>query len=112
MLHRKVFSCLNKPLLTSLVDIAGRQGQGKGTKRGLDDDTVEDDIVADVKIRLPANLKKQLIADWENITRKQMIVPLDTTSGHPTATVTKILSEYTASKASSITDDIISTASI
>lgn len=61
-----------------------------------DDDTVHDDTQQhnEVKIKIPANLKKQLIVDWENVTRKQCIVPIP----HTIKTVTEILDEFAASK--------------
>jgi mortality factor 4-like protein 1 len=48
----------------------------------------------EVKIKIPANLKKQLIVDWENVTRKQLIVPVP----HSVKTVSDILDEFAASK--------------
>lgn len=46
-----------------------------------------------MKINIPGVLKKHLINDWENITRKQCIVPLPRTPN-----VTTILKEWEDSK--------------
>lgn len=76
----------------------GAGSKRKSTAIAVDDDTVHDDSGAvvqnEVKIKIPANLKKQLIVDWENVTRKQCIVPLP----HPIKTVSQILDEFAASK--------------
>lgn len=51
-----------------------------GVESFVDDDTVDSEsqqlALRELKIKFPGQLKKQLITDWENITREQMLVPL------------------------------------
>jgi mortality factor 4-like protein 1 len=61
------------------VDIVS---EGVKKRKILADDSTVQHIVADeetldkINIKLPGLLKKQLIIDWENITRNQLLVPL------------------------------------
>jgi len=62
-----------------------------------EDDTVESDDARqdqkEVKIKIPPNLKRLLITDWENITRHQKLVPLPRSP-----TVNVILEEFLKAK--------------
>lgn len=75
---------------------AGTKGAA-GNKRRLDDDeTIDDsDLGNEIKIKLPASLKKQLIVDWENITRKQLIVDVPV---KPELNVANMLQQFVESK--------------
>ena len=61
----------------------GKSGK-KGSKRKLgdDDDTLSDEVsvggagASEVRLRIPGYLKKQLIADWEAVTRNHRLVTL------------------------------------
>jgi len=70
-----------------------QNGKGKKKKRKLEGDntvdldssssssssstsTASSSSSSDPKLRVPGILKKQLVTDWENITRKQQLVPL------------------------------------
>jgi len=84
--------------------------EGKGKKRSKkdgDDEDEEDDAVdeetvepdetrverKEIKIKIPGALKKQLITDWENITKNQKLVPLPRDPS-----VNLILEEFVKSK--------------
>jgi len=85
--------------------------EGKGKKRSKkdgdgeedeDDDAVDEETVEpdetrverkEIKIKIPGALKKQLITDWENITKNQKLVPLPREPS-----VNLILEEFVKSK--------------
>lgn len=63
---------------------------GRGTKRGREStDQDEVDRRPEIKLTIPDVLKVQLVDDWENVTRKEQLVPLPRTPN-----VCAILKEY------------------
>ena len=73
---------------------AGRKGTpnagGRGTKRSRES-TDQDELERrpEIKLTIPDVLKVQLVDDWENITRKEQLVPLPRNPN-----VREILKEY------------------
>jgi len=112
----------------------GRKGRGKGSKRrkkdreessddSSDDSTVEPEkprksqeneakkeerVKCEIKIKIPGSLKKQLVNDWEWVTRDKKLVNLPKKKH----SVTSIMEEYLNSKkrpaaAQKITDEVV-----
>lgn len=68
----------------------GAASAGRGTKRGREStDHDESERAPEIKLDLPEALKVQLVDDWENVTRKEQLVPLPRVPN-----VRTILSEY------------------
>ncbi|WFC98972.1 Esa1p-associated factor [Malassezia yamatoensis] len=56
---------------------AGSSSAGRGTKRSREaTDQDDSDRRPDLKVGIPDALKVQLVDDWENVTRKEQLVPL------------------------------------
>ena len=68
----------------------------RGTKRGREPDADEGERRPEIKLNVPDALKVQLVDDWENVTRKEQLVPLPRKPN-----VKEILNEYAEYYASS-----------
>lgn len=77
---------------------APEEPKKKSKRKADDDDTVEDEVSVggangEVKLKISGFLKKQLIADWENVTREHRLVTLPRPQS-----VSALLKEYEESK--------------
>lgn len=69
---------------------SGAGGGRRGSKRSRDASEADDyERKPDMRLVLPESLKSQLVDDWENVTRKEQLVPLPRTPN-----VKQILEEY------------------
>lgn len=94
-----------KPKKEKKEKVGRKKKGGKKRKRGeaSDDDVEEvDDTVEldseragkhEIKLKIPGQIKKYLITDWENITRTKLV-----TKSPASHTITKIFTEYLESK--------------
>jgi len=53
-----------------------------------------DTLNAPLEIKLPNNLKRKLIADWESITKKNLVISLPRTSGHRVCSILRDFEQF------------------